>query len=162
METRIEERDGFTLMGSSIKTSNLNEANPTTMKIPGHWQKFTQEGNLRTLAPLATSGALMGLYSGYETDHTGTYDLTIGTTVSETEKPIAGMRLIKVPSSRYVVFTTRPGKIPDVIIEGWKYIWDFFDSNDVYVRSYTGDFEVYDERAQDPENAVIEFYIAIK
>ena len=162
MQTRIEERDGFSLMGTSIRTSNKNEMDPTAMKIPAHWQKFTNEGILKSLAPHATSGALMGLYHTYDNGQSGSYDLTIGTTVAANAKPIAGTKIITVPSSRYVVFTTHPGQIPEVILEGWKYIHEFFDSNDTYVRSFTGDFEVYDERAQDPDKAVIEYYISIK
>ncbi|MNW64528.1 Bacterial transcription activator, effector binding domain [compost metagenome] len=49
----------------------------------------------------------------------------------------------------------------EVVAEGWHEIWAYFrDSPEV--RTYKGDFELYDTRIYDPANTEIEIYIAIK
>ncbi|MFC5589573.1 hypothetical protein ACFPRA_11775 [Sporosarcina soli] len=40
-------------------------------------------------------------------------------------------------------------------------MWRWFEQEEVEC-TYTGDFEVYDERCLDPQNAQVDIYIAIK
>lgn len=40
-------------------------------------------------------------------------------------------------------------------------IWAYFEAS-TEVRTYTGDFEIYDSRNFDPANTQVEIYIAIK
>ena len=49
--------------------------------------------------------------------------------------------------------------MPDVVISAWQKIWAM-DGNDFGgKRKYIADFEVYDERASNPNNTVIDIYI---
>ena len=73
----------------------------------------------------------------------------------------ADLVIHEIPSSRYLIFTTGPGTLPDIIIKAWQEIWHFFEANNEYRRAFVGDFERYDERAQDPNNAVVDIYISI-
>ena len=52
--------------------------------------------------------------------------------------------------------------MPGIVVEAWQKIWQMSDSELGGVRSYIADFEIYDERAFDPQNAVVDIYIGIK
>jgi predicted transcriptional regulator YdeE len=52
--------------------------------------------------------------------------------------------------------------MPQVDIEAWQKIWAMSDDELGGARSYTTDFEVYDERARDPQNTVLDIYIGIE
>ena len=41
----------------------------------------------------------------------------------------------------------------------WIDIWKWFETSGVE-RTYTGDFELYDERCVDPDQAVVDIYIS--
>lgn len=61
-------------------------------------------------------------------------------------------------SSTYARFQTRKGPIEEVVFETWQQIWSW---DQRYLRTYTGDFEWYDERSIDPKEAQIDIYIAV-
>ncbi|BCE14888.1 hypothetical protein RSC3_02244 [Bacillus paralicheniformis] len=44
------------------------------------------------------------------------------------------------------------------MFETWQEIWTWDEKN---LRTYTGDFEVYDEQAENPENAQVVIYVAV-
>lgn len=44
------------------------------------------------------------------------------------------------------------------MLETWQEIWTWDEKN---LRTYTGDFEVYDEQAENPENAQVTVYVAV-
>jgi predicted transcriptional regulator YdeE len=52
--------------------------------------------------------------------------------------------------------------MPEVVIDAWQKIWkmtsDDFDGD----RAYIADFEVYDQRASNPDNASLDIYIGLK
>lgn len=50
----------------------------------------------------------------------------------------------------------------DIVIASWQKIWQMKESDFGGKRSYIADFEVYDQRARDPKNTVIDIYIGIK
>ncbi|MDZ7543437.1 transcriptional regulator, partial [Clostridium perfringens] len=58
-------------------------------------------------------------------------------------------------------FTTERGPFGKLVADAWQAVWALTAASGIE-RTYTGDFERYDERCQDPENAVVELYIAIK
>ncbi|WP_268234762.1 GyrI-like domain-containing protein [Fictibacillus barbaricus] len=58
-----------------------------------------------------------------------------------------------------MVFTTRKGPIPEVVIEAWQEIWDWSEDRE---RAYKTDFEVYGENAKDPQNSQVDIYISVK
>lgn len=69
---------------------------------------------------------------------------------------------LTVPAGNYRKFTSEQGPMPKVCIDLWQKIWQM----DAVVlggkRSYDVDFEVYDERAKDPSNTILDVYIGIK
>ncbi len=63
----------------------------------------------------------------------------------------------EVEEGNYKIFTAK-GKMPDAVVNKWMEIW----KDDELKRAYTSDFEVYGEKSQNPKNAEVEIYIAVK
>ena len=61
--------------------------------------------------------------------------------------------------SEYQKFTTKTGPFPDVLIDAWEKIWKMDSLDFGGRRKYIADFEIYDERAVDPESAAVDIYI---
>ena len=64
--------------------------------------------------------------------------------------------------SNNVITLTLPGKMPEVVISAWQKIWAMKPSDVGRTRKYIADFEVYDERAADPNNSIVDIYIGIE
>ncbi|CDZ80123.1 hypothetical protein BN1013_00628 [Candidatus Rubidus massiliensis] len=58
--------------------------------------------------------------------------------------------------------TTTPASMPDVIVNAWEEIWEMTPKQLGGHRSYKTDFEVYDERATDHKNIVLDLYIGLQ
>jgi len=162
MQYRVEDRPPFAFMGVEVRTKNVDEMNPQTAKIPGLWDKFMGEGMIAKITSPETPGTLYGLYSNYESGDIGEYNVTVGTIVNMLGDIPEGMVGSEHTGGRYLVFTTPKGAMPNIVIEGWQFIWQFFQQNTEYKRAYLADFELYDHRAMDPSNAEVDIYIAIE
>lgn len=145
--------DPFSIIGISKKTSNID--NTASNDIGYLWQQFIRE-NLVDLIPNKISDDLYAVYTEYESDYMGAYTIFIGCRVSSLDHIPAGFESVEIKGGIYKKYSPK-GKMPDVVVEGWQNIWD---SN--LDRNYTTDFELYDQRAANPENAVIDIYVAIK
>ena len=78
--------------------------------------------------------------------------------VSSLEDVPETMTTLIIPAATYAVFRTRKGPVAEVVCEAWEYIWKWSKENK---RTFTIDFELYDERATDPNNAQLDIYIAL-
>jgi predicted transcriptional regulator YdeE len=142
------------VVGLEIRTRNQEEMNPATAKIPGVWGRFHQE-NLPGKVPGGKPGcAPIGVYSKYETDHTGHYSLLVGVEAPGPDVP-AGLSGVTVLEGQYLVFPVR-GPMPQSLIQTWVAIWDYFSKDLTYKRAYTTDFELY--RGKD----AVDIHIAVK
>ena len=88
----------------------------------------------------------------------GEYIYFIGEEVSELNTVPEGFQQIVVPKQQYAT----PAPMPDVIVNAWKEIWEMSLKQLGGHRSYETDFEVYDERAADHQNIVLDLYIGIQ
>jgi predicted transcriptional regulator YdeE len=70
----------------------------------------------------------------------------------------AGMVLKRVPRGKYAVFTSEKGPVQKVVVETWMKIWAMTE----HERSFVADYEVYDERTTDPENAIVDIYVGVR
>lgn len=101
------------------------------------------------------------VYSEYASDHDGEYTFTVGSAVkAETAAP-AGMVLKIVAPGKYAVITTQKGPFPKIIPEAWLEILKLEDQGKLD-RMYRTDFELYDDRALDPQNGQIDIYVGLK
>ncbi|MFT0800854.1 GyrI-like domain-containing protein [Bacillus swezeyi] len=138
--------------GISTVTSNEEEASEKG-KIPSMWELFQKE---KPLPAFQIPRDIIALYSDYETDEHGTYTFSIGTFIEQEQDVFNVMTL---PASEYAVFISRRGRIEEVVIETWREIWEWDQKG---LRTYTGDFEVYDEKTADRDNAQVAIYVAVK
>ena len=105
-------------------------------------------------------GVTYSVYTEYESDETGDYTYFIGEEVSDLGAQDQNQFIpLAIPASRYQKFTTAPGQMPEVVIKAWQAIWQMGSSDFGGERRYLADFEVYDHRASDPAQAVVDIYI---
>src|SRR5579875_670345 len=93
----------FTVIGLSIRTTNAQEMSGSNGKIGPLWSQF-MHGGADAIPGVIRQGTIYAVYTDYESDETGAYDLILGKSVSPEQPPPATMRLIHIPSSSYLVF----------------------------------------------------------
>lgn len=154
-------RDAITVIGLEARTRNADELDPATARIAGHYETFFKNDVAAQIADKVDPGSMVALYSDYESDENGEYSLTLGYEVAGDGDVPAGLSIKTLPASTYAVVTSDRGALPGVVIATWQRIWQMSDDELGGKRTFTGDFELYDERAQNPEEAEVDIYIAI-
>ena len=81
--------------------------------------------------------------------------------VKEGTVPPSGMVSKSVPGGRYGVFTTDKGPLAKVVPQAWLAVFKLEDEKKLQ-RTYKVDFEIYEQRSQDPQNAQVDLYLGIK
>ncbi|GIP34515.1 GyrI-like domain-containing protein [Paenibacillus sp. J2TS4] len=155
---RIISKGEIRFVGISARTSNPREASGEAL-IPGLWRRFYEERVADRIPHSLNPGVTYGIYTDYENGASGMYTLMIGCEAGSNEPVPEGMAACTVPASKYAVFTTERGEISKIVPRLWQEIWEWDRSHSR--RSFTGDFEYYDARCQDPANAQVEIYIAL-
>ncbi|MBO9683529.1 MAG: AraC family transcriptional regulator [Flavisolibacter sp.] len=149
---RIEE---IKLIGLALNGKTTNANGQANIDCGNLWQEF-EKGKYAERIPNKLTGEVLAVYHQYEGDHTKPYSYFIGCKVaSDTEVP-QGLETLTIAAGNYQTIDAK-GKMPDCIINTWKKIWD---SN--IPRSYTMDFEVYDEKSKDWSNAEVKVFLAIE
>lgn len=151
-----------TLMGIKMRTSYETEVNPLTGKITPTVQRYFQEGIPDKILNRANPGRLFAVYTEYESDHTGAYTYFLGEEVTHVGDTPEGLATLELPLGNYTKFTTNPAPLPHVIIDAWYNIWQMNADQLGGERKWVADFEVYDERAQNPLMAVVDIFIGLK
>lgn len=144
----------FYVIGMAIRTSN--EKGKAEKDIPDLWNRFLSGGTIEKI-PNKIGNDIYCVYTDYEKDHTKPYTTLLGCKVNNLQDIPAGLEGKLIGAGDYSVFTAT-GKISEnIVFDEWMKIWD---SN--VERIYTADFEVYTEKAQDPDNAEVDIFIAMK
>ncbi|WP_310828588.1 GyrI-like domain-containing protein [Paenibacillus pedocola] len=160
MNTYTTHKQKLLLTGVAVRTTNAEEAG-TNGRLPKLWETYFQS-TLPSLPGIRDPHYIYSLYTNYESDATGAYTTLIGHEINdERTREDNNLEVMLIPESKYLVFKTRKGPVYEVVAEAWQEIWDYFKEA-AEVRTYTGDFELYDTRNYDPVNLEIEIYIAIK
>ena len=146
------------VVGIEVRTKNALEANPATARIGPLWGRFLEEKASEKIAHQMDPGTVLGVYTNYESDHTGFYTLIIGAQVKDAKSIPKGMVGITIPAAEYLVFPA-PGKVPQAIVVAWGEVWDYFAQNPAARRAFTADFELY-KTANGEAGA--EIYVATK
>ncbi len=128
--------------------------------IPQQWQKFFQEG-IQSKIPDKVGSNIYAVYFDYASDHNGEYTYLIGAMVKDGTAPPAGMVAKRIPAGQYAVLTTDKGPLPQVVPGTWQKIFKLEDDRNLK-RAYQADFEIFDQRAQDPQNAELDIYVGVK
>ena len=154
MDFQIVERPGFKIMGIDVWTINRNGI--AGSDIYNLWQRWFQE-NVPDRIPGKTSEDVYNLYCDYESDANGRYRVIIGNPVKSIDHVPEGLTGKKIPKSSYAVYRLS-GKLPYVVLETWNHIYQ----EKRYERKYLADFDIYDMKAYEPHNAVVEVNVSIK
>jgi predicted transcriptional regulator YdeE len=150
MESILE--NPIIIAGISIRVNDLEHA---SSEIGNLWERFFED-DISEKIPKRANNTIYSIYHDYEGDYSNPYTITIGHKINRVEDAPTELEVITIPSQKYKVFTSQ-GKMPESIVDTWGNIWDSKIN-----RSYTFDFERYDERAHDPEDAIVDIYIALK
>jgi len=143
----------FNIIGISVRTTNEN--GQAVKDIPALWNRFMSEG-IANKIPNKTSESIYCIYTEYEKDHTKPYTTIIGCRVDQVENIPAGMVGETFAGGPYMQFMAKGNLMQGAVYNEWMKIWD---AN--LPRTFTADFEVYDEKAQNPEDAAVDIFIAI-
>lgn len=151
------------LMGICVRTSYQNELDKMTGNIFPCVQRYFHGSLFEKIPNRVKPGTTFCAYTNYESDYTGAYTYFIGEEVSSFESSLPeGFQILTIPKQQYVKFTTSPAPMPDVIINAWQYIWKKSQEELGGKRSYQTDFEIYDERASDHQNIILDLYVGIE
>lgn len=149
-----EKIEGFDVMGIKVRTANDGSAGKD---IPALWNRF-MEGQMQGKIPNKVNDKIYCLYTNYDGDHTQPYDTILGCRVSSTEDIPEGMIVHHIEPTNGAKFTAKGSLIKgEAVVNTWFQIWKA-DLD----RSYATDFEVYDERSKNIENAEVDIYISLK
>jgi predicted transcriptional regulator YdeE len=112
--------------------------------------------------PNRLNSDVLAVYADYESDANGAYTFLLGAKVSSAASVIPGMMFRKIPAGKYAVFTSNRGPVSKVVPEAWQRIWSLPKSATGGDRTYRADFELYDHRAINPQDAQVDVYVGIK
>ena len=108
-------------------------------------------------------GVTYSIYTDFDSNENGEYTYFIGEEVdSFADQDLSKFKTLTIPASAYQKFTTPSGKMPDIVIGAWQQIWQMEPSDFEGKRTYIADFEIYDQRAVDPNNSEVDIYIGIE
>jgi len=148
---RIKE---FKLIGLALPEKTTNKNGQSNIDCGNLWQQF-QENNYLSKIPERQGDEIFAVYHGYEGDHNAPFSYFIGCKVSNETPVPETMDSLIIPKGEYQKIIAR-GKMPNCVTDTWKEIWQ----SDID-RSYTFDFEVYDERSKDWNDAEIDIFISV-
>lgn len=146
-------RASFHVIGISIRTTNEN--NQAMSDIPPLWGRFMGEG-IANKIPNKISDEIICIYTEYESDHTKPYSVILGCKVKDLGEVPDGMKAITVEGGEFASFVAQGDLSKGAVGEAWHRIWQAG-----LERKYTADYEVYGAKAQNPENAEVDIYVAI-
>ncbi|VAW48534.1 bacterial regulatory protein, DeoR family [hydrothermal vent metagenome] len=147
---RVEKRN---VIGISVRTKNNGGADKD---IPALWKKFMEEGIMEKI-PNKIGSEIYCIYTEYEGDHTKPYTTLIGCKVENLSSIPDEMKGILIEQGEYTKFVAKGNLMQGAVVNTWFKIWET-----PLKRAYKTDFEVYGEKAQNPEDAEVEIFIGIE
>jgi predicted transcriptional regulator YdeE len=150
----------FFVIGIAARTSNEREISGHGV-IGAQWERFFTD-RVPERIPQRVDSNIYVVYSDYESDHFGEYTFLLGTKVKDDFQVPHGMVVKKVPAGKYAIVTSERAPVIEAVVGAWKRIWSSSPAELGGERAFTADFELYDERATDPQNSQVDIYIALK
>jgi predicted transcriptional regulator YdeE len=150
------------LAGIKTRTNNKDEFDMSKAKISNLITNYFTNNIADKIQNCPKKEQNFSVYSNYENDHNGYYDYLFGKQVTSFAFDLDSLTTLIIPPQTYIKFTTYKGPMPGIVIEAWKKIWQMPDQELGGIRSYIADFEIYDERACDPQNSVVDIYVGIQ
>jgi predicted DNA-binding transcriptional regulator YafY/predicted transcriptional regulator YdeE len=144
----------FKVIGIGTRTTNEN--NQAATDITQLWQRFIGAGLIEKI-PNKVDAAIYAIYTDYDSDYTKPYTTFLGCRVTDFGEIPEGLTGRSFKGGTYEKSSARGDLMKGLVIRHWEKIWQA----DID-RAYTADFEVYGEKAQNPSDAEVDFYIALK
>jgi len=160
MSPKIVEQPEFMVAGIAARTSNAKEMTADGV-IGKQWARLMHEDVLAKI-PNKADASIVAVYTDYGSDKDGEYTYLLGARVTSQAGLPAGVIARKIPSGKFALFTTEKGPGPKVVPETWTHINSLPKSVAGGDRIYRADYEVYDERAKDPQNLQADIYVRIR
>ncbi|MCH9611786.1 MAG: hypothetical protein S4CHLAM102_02600 [Chlamydiia bacterium] len=145
--------ESFKVIGIAVRTSNVD--GQMAKDIGALWEVFLGQ-RLMDKIPNKLSNAIYELYTDYEGDFMAPYTVVLGCKVSSFDEVPEGMVSQVVPGGTFEKFVAKGNLNEGAVFHAWQKIWQT-----ELDRAYTCDFEVYDERSQDPSDAEVDIYVAL-
>jgi predicted transcriptional regulator YdeE len=160
IDPRVENQAAFTVVGIAARTSNAKEMTAEGV-IGKQWARLMQEKLLQNI-PNRADANTVALYTDYAGDKDGEYTFVLGARVANANNLPGGMVAKTVRAGKYAVFTSERGPAQQVVVATWMRIWNTPKDAHGGNRAYQTDFELYDQRAQNPADLVVEIHVGIK
>ncbi|MET3441298.1 putative transcriptional regulator YdeE [Variovorax paradoxus] len=138
MEPVRQHHGAFQVAGLTARTTNREENDPATARIGALWNRFFGEETYQATPHRTGDARIFGVYSGYESDAHGAFDVTVGVAVSD-----ATGEARAIEAGDYLVFAGQ-GEMPQMVIATWQRIWQYFEAHPTITRRYRSDFEAYE------------------
>lgn len=142
MQPRMIHVPAFAVAGLSVRTRNGDEANPATARIGALWDQFFSRSWARELPGPGADGRLYGVYSAYESNEQGAFDVTAGVAAARAH-PEVHTTQVDVHAGDYLVFRSE-GAMPQMVMDGWSAVWRYFVDHPEARRRFATDFECYE------------------
>lgn len=144
----------FNIIGISIRTTNEN--GQASKEIAELWGKFMSESILEKI-PNKVDKEIYSLYTDYESDHTKPYTAILGYKVENLDNIPSGMVGKSFSGGTYTKTTAKGDLMQGLVVNQWSKIFEM-----ELDRTYDADFEIFGEKAQNPSDAEVDFYVGIK
>lgn len=162
MQKELTNKPEIKLVGLTARTNMKNEMDPQIAKIGATASYYFSQQTANQISNRKNPGITFAVYTEYESNEYGDYTYFIGEEVTSFEHVTTELKTLTIPASKYQRFTTPAEKMPEVVINAWQKIWEMTPDDLGGARAYQADFEIYDQRAADPNNTVLDIYIGIK
>ena len=146
--------DSFNVVGISVRTSNVTGT--ALQDIQGLWDTFMSEQIMEKI-PDKVNSDIYAIYTDYEGDHLEPYTMVLGCRVSNLDQVPEGMVTSTIQAGGYNQYTPKGDLTQGLVYNQWLQIWEAGLN-----RRYQTDFEIYGEKAMNPQDAEVDIFIGLK
>ncbi len=157
---KIVESPELHVIGIGARTNNAKEMSAEGIIGP-MWDRAVSE-NMFDKIPNRVDNTVLAMYTDYESDSNGEYTFFIGAKVTTLDVIPEGLLGRTVAAARYSVITSERGPLYEVVPQAWQRIWSMSEAGLGGKRAFVADLEIYDERALNPTDAVMEVWVGVK
>lgn len=133
----------FRVAGISVRTRNSHEMDSATARIGALWDRFFDESWEHKLPRPDADARIFGVYSAYESNEHGAYDVTAGVAAPSDVQLVGGAATVDIEAGEYLVFHGQ-GAMPQMVLDAWGEVWRYFLRHPQVRRRFGTDFEAYD------------------
>ena len=150
---RLKKMPEITVVGVSRRTCNADGR--SVDDFPAVWREFLTKNAMAQIKNRVVPPVMYAVYSDYEKDWTKEFNFLIGCGVTRAPSVPDGLIVRRIPAQTYAHFVAK-GEMPGSLIEVWSSVW-----LSTLPRTYTFDFEVYDQRFTRPTEKEVDVYVAV-